>query len=264
IPPCSTVLAFGFKRDLNSYLAEFGPGVSASTPELPAQTVRTLSDVIAFNNNFIIDGVVPPVGLKYGQAIAQAADILDTRPGQDLSNYQADRALDLKLTRRCGLDVLFTGVVPDDCRGLVADQGSCAGRRFDAVLFPANFGANAPARAGYPSVIVPAGIFPNPASGLPPRFDAKPSPFGVTFSGPAFSERKLIAFAFAFQQATQVRHQLAPLGPFSAPPLPPSGAVSLPLESENASRASSEATSKPDSSDGIRAGVFETLEDIER
>src|SRR5712691_6636405 len=32
IPPCSTVLLFGFKRDLNTYLADkdFGPGVSAS------------------------------------------------------------------------------------------------------------------------------------------------------------------------------------------------------------------------------------------
>jgi len=55
----------------------------------------------------------------------------------------------------CGLDVLYTGVVPPECAGQVADQGSCAGRRFDAVIFPANFGANAPARAGYPSVIVP-------------------------------------------------------------------------------------------------------------
>jgi amidase len=260
IPACSTVLLFGFKRDLNSYLADrdFGPGVSASSPEIPEQVVHTLSDVIAFN------AAHPEVGLKYGQAIAEGADLLSTEPGEDLSNYEADRALDLKLTRRCGLDVLFTGVVPGDCSGLVADQGSCAGRRYDAVLFPANFGANAPARAGYPSVIVPAGMFPNPAGGLPPEFDAKPSPFGVTFSGPAFSERKLIGFAFAFEQATQVRHQQAPLGPPSAPPLSPSGAVSFPLESENASRAGSEATSMPDSSASIRAGASEALDDTER
>jgi amidase len=264
IPPCSTVLAFGFKRDLNSYLADedFGPGVSASTPEFPPQTVNTLSDVIAFNNNFIVNGT--QVGLKYGQEIAQASDLLDTGPGQDLSNYQADRALDLKLTRRCGLDVLYTGVVPDDCAGLVGDQGSCAGRTYDAALFPANFGANAPARAGYPSVIVPAEMFPNPASGLPPDFDALPSPFGVTFSGPAFSEPKLIGYAFAFEQATQWRHRQAPLGPPSAPPLPPSGAVSPPLESKNTSRASSEAISKPDASAPIRAGVSEALDNTER
>jgi amidase len=200
IPACSTVLLFGFKRDLNAYLAskDFGPGTSASSPTIAEQTVNTLSDVIAFNNTH------PEVALKYGQAIAEAADMLDIGSGQDVDDYRADRALDLTLTRKCGLDVLYTGVLPTECAGLVADQGSCAGKTFDAVLFPANFGANAPARAGYPSVIVPAGFFPNPAP-VPPTFGALDSPFGVTFSGPAFSEPKLIGFAYAFEQATHHR-----------------------------------------------------------
>lgn len=211
IPPCSTVLLFGFKRDLNTYLAskDFGPGVSASNAQIPVRTVHTLADVISFN------AAHPEVALKYGQAIAIAADSLDVGPGQDLDDYLADRALDLELTRKCGLDVLYTGVVPKECAGRVADQGSCAGKKFDAVLFPANFGANAPARAGYPSVIVPGGFFPNPASGLPAGFNAKPSPFGVTFSGPAFSEPKLIGYAYALEQAT---HHRVPSS--SVPPLP--------------------------------------------
>ena len=206
VPSCSTVLLFGFKRDLNAYLAsrDFGPGTSASSATIPPQTVNTLSDVIAFNSAHA------DVALKYGQTIAEAADLLDTGPGEDLDNYLADRALDLKLTRQCGLDVLYTGVVPPECAGLVADQGSCTGKKFDAVLFPANFGANAPARAGYPSVIVPAGFFPNPAA-VPASFAAQPSPFGVTFSGPAFSEPKLIGYAYAFEQATHHR---------KPPPLP--------------------------------------------
>jgi amidase len=212
IPPCSTVLLFGFKRDLNSYLADedFGPGVSASNSLIPVRTVHTLADVISFN------AAHPEVALKYGQAIASAADSLNVGPGQDLNDYLADRALDLKLTRTCGLDVLYTGVVPKECAGLVAPQGSCAGHKFDAVLFPANFGANAPARAGYPSVIVPGGFF-DPTFSLPPPpgFNAKPSPFGVTFSGPAFSEPKLIGYAYAFEQAT---HHRVPST--SVPPLP--------------------------------------------
>ena len=207
IPRCSTVLLFGFKRDLNTYLADndFGPGVSASNSTIPVRTVHTLADVISF------DAAHPEVALKYGQAIAIGADALNVGPGQDRDDYLADRALDLKLTRTCGLDVLYTGVVPNECAGLVADQGSCAGKKFDAVLFPANFGANAPARAGYPSVIVPGGFFPNPAGGLPAGFNAKSSPFGVTFSGPAFSEPRLIGFAFAFEQATQ--HRVPPALP---------------------------------------------------
>jgi len=210
IPACSTVLMFGFKRDLNSYLADkdFGPGVSASSSSIPVRTVHSLSDVVSFN------AAHPEVAQKYGQAIAEGSDILNTGPGDDLRNYQADRALDLKLTRTCGLDILYTGVVPKECAGLVADQGSCAGKKFDAVLFPANFGANAPARAGYPSVIVPGGFFqPNPPL-LPPGFVPNKSPFGVTFSGPAFSEPKLIGYAYAYEQATHNR-----LPPASAPAL---------------------------------------------
>jgi amidase len=63
-------------------------------------------------------------------------------------------------------------------------------------------------------VIVPGGFFPNPAT-LPASFKAQPSPFGVTFSGPAFSEPRLIGYAYAFEQAT---HHRVPSP--SVPPLP--------------------------------------------
>ena len=190
---CSTVLLYGFKRDLNAYLASLGPGAP----------VRTLADVVAFNDNFKIGGV--QVGLKYGQGLAVAADSLDVRPGSsDTARYLKDRAKDLDLAKTRGLDVVY--------------------KDFDAVLFPANRGAAAPAKAGYPSIVVPAGFVPNPAVAPPPfapptpfpaGFNAKPSPLGVTFSGPAFSEPKLIGFAYAFEQATQHR-----VPPASTPPLP--------------------------------------------
>src|SRR6266852_957554 len=95
IPPCSTVLMFGFKRDLNTYLADkdFGPGVSASNSSIPVRTIHTLSEVVSFNADH------PEVALKYGQAIAVGSDILNTGSGGDLNNYLSDRALDLKLTR---------------------------------------------------------------------------------------------------------------------------------------------------------------------
>src|SRR5438552_7064855 len=193
---CSTVLLFGFKRDLNAYLAKLPAGAP----------VRTLADVIAFNNNFTINGM--QVGLNYGQGLAIAADSLDTRAGSsDTARYVSDRAKDLDIAKTRGLDVVY--------------------RDFDAVLFPANRGANAPARAGYPSIVVPAGFVANPAVAPPPflpptpfpdGFNAKPAPYGVTFSGPAFSEPKLIGFAYAFEQATQHRRP-----PESAPPLPTGG-----------------------------------------
>jgi Asp-tRNA(Asn)/Glu-tRNA(Gln) amidotransferase A subunit family amidase len=76
---------------------------------------------------------------------------------------------------------------------------NCVGQKFDAVLFPANFGANPPARAGYPSVTVPAGRFSFTTvfdNGFVPR----QSPIGVTFTGPRFSEPKLIGLAYSFEQ----------------------------------------------------------------
>ena len=90
--------------------------------------------------------------------------------------YLADRAQDLALTRT-GLDAVFDG--PDGIRGTEDD--------FDAILFPQNRGAGAPAKAGYPSIVVPGGFVP------PVDPVVNPAPFGVTFTGRAFSEPTLIA-----------------------------------------------------------------------
>lgn len=188
-PNCSTVLLYGFKRDLNNYLAALGPGAP----------VHTLSDVIAYNTAHAA------VALKYGQILAIAAQTLDTSTlSADTARYQSDRAKDLLLSRTEGLDIVYMN--------------------FDAVLFPANRGANIAARAGYPSIVVPGGFYVNPPvpvstvlpapTPFPPNFDAKPAPYGVTFSGPAFSEGKLTGFAYAFEQATH--HRVSPPG---VPPL---------------------------------------------
>jgi amidase len=178
---CSTVLMYGQKHDLNNYLA--------TRPNAP---VHTLADIIAFNNAHAA------VALKYGQAIFLAANQLDTSPASaDTQRYLADRALDLALTRG-GLDAVFNG--PDGIQG--------TGDDFDAILFPQNRGAAAPAKAGYPSIVVPGGFTP-PAGPV-----INPAPFGVTFTGRAFSEPTLIALAYAYEQATKLRQP-----PASTPPL---------------------------------------------
>ena len=86
---------------------------------------------------------------------------------------------------------------------------------FDAVIHLGNANANVPAKAGYPSVAVPGGF--NALSTLTPADPpiAVPFPSDVTFSGPAFSEPRLIALAYAFEQAT--RHRVPPA---STPALP--------------------------------------------
>jgi amidase len=187
---CSTVLLYGFKRDLNAYLASLGPGAP----------VHTLADVIAYNNAHA------PESIKYGQVLAVESDLFDIAPGSaDTLRYQNDRAMDLALSRG-GLDAIYNG--PDGIPGTADD--------FDAILFAANRGANIAARAGYPSIVVPAGFVENaPTPPFPDGFNAQPAPYGVTFSGRAFSEPRLIGLAYAFEQAT--KHRRAPL---SVPPLP--------------------------------------------
>jgi amidase len=178
---CSTVLLYGQKRDLNAYLA--------ATPAAPR---RTIAEIVAFNATHD-----PP--MKYGQAIFEAAASLDTTPGSpDTLRYQADLAED-RARSRGALDAVYNGA--DGVRGTADD--------FDAILASANSFAGTPAKAGYPSVTVPGGFLP------PDGIIENPFPSGVTFSGPAFSEPTLIAFAYAFEQATKHR-----VPPASTPPLP--------------------------------------------
>jgi amidase len=179
---CSTVLMYGQKHDLNTYLSH--------RPDAP---VHTLADIIAFNNAHAA------TALKYGQALFLAADALDDGPNSaDTQRFLADRAKDLALTH-AGLDGVLDG--PDGIEGTDDD--------FDAILFPQNRGAAAPAKAGYPTIVVPGGF-------VPPSGDVlAPAPFGIAFTGRAFSEPRLIGLAYDFEQAT---HHRAP--PPSAPPLP--------------------------------------------
>lgn len=189
-PPtgCSTVLLYGQKRDMNAYLAGRGDPV-----------VKTLSDIIALNNAF--DPTDLTKALKYGQAIFEAADKVDTSAGStDTARYLSDRATDLTLARGA-LDAVYNG--PDKVRGTADD--------FHAILLNGNNLANVAAKAGYPSVTVPGGFI----TPVPPDPIANPFPSTVTFTGPAFSEPTLIALAYAFEQATQHR-----VPPPLLPPLP--------------------------------------------
>ena len=102
VPPppavrCSSVLLYGFKRDLNVYLA--------GTPGAPN---HTLAEIVAFNNTY-----VPP--MKYGQAIAQAAAQVNINPGSaDTLRYLDDRAFDLVVSRDA-LNAIYDG--PDGMNG---------------------------------------------------------------------------------------------------------------------------------------------------
>jgi len=190
-PGCSTVLNYGFKRDLNKYIAEH---VRQAFP------IMSLTDVVNFNIAF------GPGATKYDQDLAIFSDFFDTSAGSaDTLRYQSDRAQDITLSRGA-IAAILNG--PDGIPGTKDD--------YDALLFSGNSGAATPAKAGYPSIVVPGGFFDNVVTPpFPAGFNALHGPAGVTFSGRAFSEPRLIGLAYAFEQATHYR-----VPPPSAPALP--------------------------------------------
>ena len=168
---CSTTYKYGMKRDFTKWLSLLGDRAP----------VQSLTELRAWNDTHRAAGT-----LKYGQSNLDNADEIDLTA--DRARYEADRRKDLLLTARHGIDEVMKA------------------KRLDALLFPAQNGNGIAARAAYPSVIVAYATVPNNAPpAYPARFEPKPAPFGVTFTGMACSEPKLIALAYAFEQATRKR-----------------------------------------------------------
>ena len=168
---CSSVLKYGMKRDFNKWLATLGP----SAP------VKTLTELRQWNITHISAGAI-----RYGQSQLDISDEIDVQA--DRARYEADRAKDIALAGTHGIDEVMKA------------------NNLDALLFPGANGAAIAAKPGYPTVIVPFGMVPNASTPpLPPGFDAKPSPFGVSFTGMACSEPRLIELAYAFERATKRR-----------------------------------------------------------
>ena len=168
---CSIVFKYGMKRDFNAWLASLG----ASAP------LANLTELRAFNNARAVRGT-----LRYGQSLLDISDEMDLIA--DRPRYEADRAKDLRLSATQGI-------------AAVMQQ-----HQLDAVFFPGVSGAGISARPGYPTVAVPFGfvtLFTAPP--WPPGFEPPRSPFGVSFAGGACSEPKLLALAYAFEQATRGR-----------------------------------------------------------
>jgi amidase len=166
------ILLYEFKADLNKYLASRG----ASAP------VHSLQDLIAFN-----------LREKTREMPFFAQEILEMAQKKgSLTSAAYQKALTTCRVRSRiqGVDAVMTRLRLD---ALVAPTGSPAWPT-DLVNGDHFTGSSSTpaAVAGYPSVTVPAGF----AYGLP---------VGVSFIGRAWSEAKLIRFAYAYEQATKHR-----------------------------------------------------------
>jgi len=168
---CSVSFKYGMKRDFNAWLATLGP----------AAPVKTLAELRRWNLDHHSAGT-----LKYGQQNLDVSDEMDVE--RDRRRYETDRQRDVFLGGAHGIDAALRA------------------HTLDALVFPGSIGAALAARPGYPTVIVPFALVRNePTPSFPPGFDARPAPYGVSFTGSACSEPRLLALAYAFEQATQRR-----------------------------------------------------------
>jgi amidase len=153
------VLIYEFKPAMNAYLSSLG----SDAP------MRTLSQIIEYNDAHSEET------LKYGQIILKKSD--ETSGTLTDPIYINDRLNDLRLSRTEGIDRVMKE------------------QNLDALIFPGPMGSDIAARAGYPSVLVPAGL------------TSKGEPLGVAFTAGAYSEPALIKFAYAYEQASKKRVQ---------------------------------------------------------
>jgi amidase len=169
--PELTALLAEFKHDLNAYLTV-----------LPGEHPTTLAEVIAFNRDRGAE-VLALFGQElFEQAEATSGDLAD--PGHLAARGQAAsrarEALDVPLAAH-RLDAIVT---------LTANPAGLTDYHLgDHDVFHTSGPA---AVAGYPAISVPAGG----AFGLP---------VGLSFIGPEWSEPRLIALAYAFEQAAGAR-----------------------------------------------------------
>jgi len=161
-----TVLHYEFARDVDAYLA----GLPDDAP------IRTMAELAAWNVAHEAET------LKFGQAHVEAALAIDR--DADSAAYDAQRARDLAVAGEHGIDATLRA----------ADAA--------AIVLPGPHGCGTAARAGYPSLVVPAGY----------RRSGR-APVGVTLLGKAHSEGLLLGLAFAFEQAADARRPVSQVNP---------------------------------------------------
>ena len=167
----AAVLQFEFKAALNKYLA--GRGAK----------YKTLEDLIKFNDENK-DKEMPFFGQEIFIESQKRGDLTDKAYLDALAKVR-------KQTREDGIDALLTA------------------NKLDALVGPTAGAAwSIAAVASYPSITVPIGlreIPAAPAAGNAPAIPSSIQAAGMFFFGTAWSEPKLIKYAYAFEQLTKGR-----------------------------------------------------------
>jgi amidase len=166
----TTILKYEFKADLNRYLAQRGG------------KYRTLEDLIRFNEENK-DKEMPYFGQELFTQTQAMGDLTD-KAYLDLIEKSH------RQTRDEGIDALLSK------------------NNLDALAGPYGILVGVAAGAGYPSIVVPMGmreIPSSPVAGTAPATKSSVNFPGMMFVGTAWSEPKILKYAFAFEQMTKRR-----------------------------------------------------------
>jgi amidase len=150
-----TVLHYEFGVGVDRYLARVGEGA----------TVLSLAEIQAWNQAHADET------LKFGQIHVDAAVAVDHE--RDAHTYAQARERDLRTTTD----------------GLLAALGEC-----QALVFPRAAGCSWAARAGWPSIVVPAGYTANSRR-----------PVGLMLVSRPWSDARLLSLAYAYERGHPVR-----------------------------------------------------------
>lgn len=154
----------------NILVQEFMRDINAYLSRLPTDaSARSLAAIIAFNQAHAGEGA-----MKFGQTLLVDSQAVDLGDPATAAAYEQARTEGLRVSRE-------------------RIDAALAEGRLDALLFVGSGSAGIGARAGYPSVALPIGY--NPENGRP---------VGITLLGTAYSEARLLALAYEYEQAAAV------------------------------------------------------------
>ncbi len=183
------VLFFDFHQDLDAYLAT-----------RTGTSIRTIGDVVAFNAAHAAQE------LRYfGQELMISARDTDIHDPATIAAYNQSLANDRRFGGTEGIDALLAAnsldaiVAPTDSPAWTTDL-------VNGDHFTSNGSPSPPAIVGYPIINVPSGM----------SYDLLP--VGISFSGTAFSEPKLIKLASGFEHVMRARRQPTFVPTFPANP----------------------------------------------
>ncbi|KAJ4962658.1 hypothetical protein NE237_022597 [Protea cynaroides] len=166
IPNISSILDYSRSGEQMTMLAEFKLALNSYLSDLLTSPVRSLADVIAFNENHPDQERMKDIGQE---------KLLESEETTGI-NKEVRRAIEnMERLSRDGFERLMME------------------NQLDAMVTPRASAVTVLAIGGYPAISVPAG------------YESDGLPFGICFGGLRGSEPKLIEISYAFEQATKIR-----------------------------------------------------------